>query len=959
MKLKKKHPAALLLLLVASILAMALAQTDSAELQVLQNFLKGVKNPALLDSWTGSDPCGSNWKHIKCQGSSISALQVAGLALGGTVAPDLNKLKNLENLQLQGNGFTGSLPSLSGLSQLQTALLSGNSFDTIPGDFFTGLSALTEIYLDDNPLNKSSGGWMLPAEIQNSSLLSTLSITNTSLGGSIPDFLGQMESLKVLNVAYNRISGGIPSSFGSSNLAEFRANNQQNPVLSGPITVVGTMQSLRVLWLHVNRFSGSIPEGLGEALSLQELKLNDNQLTGTIPPSLANLPALKNFTVKNNLLVGEIPVFKDTVGFEYARNNFCKSSPGEACARDVTALLHFLAGVGYPDSLTSSWIGNDPCGTSGSNGSSGSAWLGISCGSTPGTTSNVTVINLASSQLNGTLSAALGNLTTLTTLRLSDNKLEGLIPESLAKLPSLQSVDLSNNLFSAPVPAFPSSVKLNIAGNPLTPAASPGTSPPGGTSGGPAATPDGQATATTRSKRVNAGPIVGVVVGLVALLLVLFGICLLVYKKKGRKFLRLQGSNTVVVHPRTDNSSDDPEVVKIVVNNNMITSDNSDTQSRANSGPSDHVQVVEAGNLVISIHVLREATKNFSEATILGRGGFGVVYKGVLDDGTAIAVKRMESNCVVSNKGLGEFQAEIAVLTKVRHRHLVALLGYCIEGNEKMLVYEFMPQGTLSQHLFEAAKCGYPPLDWKQRLSVALDVARGMEYLHGLAHRSFIHRDLKPSNILLGDDLRAKVSDFGLVKLAPEGKYSVETRLAGTFGYLAPEYAVTGRVTTKADVFSFGVVLMELITGRRALDETQAEENMHLVTWFRRSTANKEGVRKLIDPAIESDDNFASISVVAELAGHCTAREPYQRPDMGHAVNVLSPLVEHWKPVDYEDESGGIDLDVPLPQAVKRWQELDSGGGGGGAAAVWSDTQSSLPPRPSGFAETFTSEDAR
>lgn len=150
---------------------------------------------------------------------------------------------------------------------------------------------------------------------------------------------------------------------------------------------------------------------------------------------------------------------------------------------------------------------------------------------------------------------------------------------------------------------------------------------------------------------------------------------------------------------------------------------------------------------------------------------------------------------------------------------------------------------------------------------------------------------------MLCDDYRAKVSDFGLVKLAPEGKFSIETRLAGTFGYLAPEYAVTGRITTKSDVFSFGVVLMELITGRRALDETQPEESMYLVTSFHRTSANKDTFLKNIDEVLEiTDEAFQSICTVAELAKHCTAREPHQRPDMGYVVNVLSSLVEQWKP---------------------------------------------------------------
>uniref|UniRef100_A0A2N9E5B3 non-specific serine/threonine protein kinase n=1 Tax=Fagus sylvatica TaxID=28930 RepID=A0A2N9E5B3_FAGSY len=200
------------------------------------------------------------------------------------------------------------------------------------------------------------------------------------------------------------------------------------------------------------------------------------------------------------------------------------------------------------------------------------------------------------------------------------------------------------------------------------------------------------------------------------------------------------------------------------------------------------VKNIDGSNVVISIEVLRQVTNNFSKDNILGRGGFGVVYKGELRDGTKIAVKRMKSGAV-SSKGMKQFQAEIEVLTKVRHRRLVALLGYCTNDNERLLVFEYMPEGTLTQHLFHWGENGCSPLTWKQRITIALDVARGLEYLHSLAQQSFIHRDLKPSNILLGHDMRAKVADFGLVKNVADGTYSVETQLAGTFGYFAPEYA--------------------------------------------------------------------------------------------------------------------------------------------------------------------------
>uniref|UniRef100_A0A2N9H9T1 Protein kinase domain-containing protein n=1 Tax=Fagus sylvatica TaxID=28930 RepID=A0A2N9H9T1_FAGSY len=306
------------------------------------------------------------------------------------------------------------------------------------------------------------------------------------------------------------------------------------------------------------------------------------------------------------------------------------------------------------------------------------------------------------------------------------------------------------------------------------------------------------------------------------------------------------------------------------------------------------VKNIDGSNVVISIEVLRQVTNNFSKDNILGRGGFGVVYKGELSDGTKIAVKRMKSGAV-SSKGMKQFQAEIEVLTKVRHRRLVALLGYCTNDNERLLVFEYMPEGTLTQHLFHWGENGCSPLTWKQRITIALDVARGVEYLHSLAQQSFIHRDLKPSNILLGHDMRAKVADFGLVKNVTDGTYSVETQLAGTFA--------TGRVTAKVDVYAFGVVLMELITSRKAVNDTMPDERSHLVTWFCQILINKENIMNAIDQTLNPDEEtMENIIKVVELAKYCTTREPYQRPDMGHVVNILSPLVEQWEPTCHEEE---------------------------------------------------------
>ncbi|GLJ55631.1 hypothetical protein SUGI_1194780 [Cryptomeria japonica] len=950
---------------------------DPGDLAILNAFKKGIANSELLKWPDGdNDPCGNKWNGIYCTtGNRVSQIQFFKAGLQGTLPSNFNQLTALERISLQRNNLSGTLPTFNGLSNLQYCYLGTNQFDTIPADFFVGLTNLQYFSLEYNNLNATEG-WKLPSDLKASVRLQNLSLSRVNLVGPIPDFLGQMVQLYVLELAYNKLSGAIPSTFSRSGIQVLQLNNQDTSALSGSLDLLGTMQSLTQLWLHGNNFNGTIPVSLSNCVSLKDIRLNQNDLVGPIPFQFTDL-SLSNLSVDNNKLTGPIPDLKIPAGgFSYDGNSFCQSEPGKPCAPEVTALLDFLATVNYPVDLAGSWAGNDPC----------NLWLGITC-----TSGRVSTISLPNRQLTGKISPSLVNLSSLKIIKLNVNNLSGEIPANLTQLKYLSALDVSDNNLSPPVPTFAASVDVRYDGNhliekpsppPTNPSApSPSGSPPSSappaptkgstppvnppSSGGsrrngnnPTGSTTGDDTKKNKSSQTPVGIIVGPVAAAVVLFLIIPAVVFCLYKKKRHRLVRVEAPSTVIVNQR--GPSNNPEsVVKISVANNSGNAggnSQSDTQSRTSSGPSE-VQVMEAGNLIISVQILKHVTRNFSPENELGRGGFGVVYKGQLDDGTRIAVKRMEA-ASISSKGLNEFQSEIAVLSKVRHRHLVSLLGYCIEGNERLLVYEYMPQGALNRHLFDWAKNNLEPISWKKRLSIALDVARGMEYLHSLAHRSFIHRDLKPSNILLGDDFRAKVSDFGLVKLAPEGKYSIETRLAGTFGYLAPEYAVTGRITTKADVFSFGVVLMELITGRKALDENEPEESMHLVSWFRRMNSDKESFLKAIDRVLEvTDESFESMCTVAELAGHCTAREPYQRPDMGHAVNVLAPLVEKWKPTDQEsDEYGGIDFDMTLPQALKKWQEFE---GTSMSMSGTDDSKGSLPTRPTGFADSFTSADGR
>ncbi|KAI7981040.1 Receptor-like kinase TMK4 [Camellia lanceoleosa] len=915
-----------------SLSLLTLASADDAA--VMSEFATTLSTPP--SDWTGTNPC--TWSGINCDSSNrVTAINLPSKSLSGSLPSTLNQLSNLQSISLQRNSLSGPLPTFANLSSLQQVFLDTNNFTSIPSDFFSGLTNLQTMSLSDN-INLAP--WTIPSDLVQSSSLGNFSASNANIVGSIPDIFDSFLNLQNLRLSYNNLNGSLPSTFRGSEITNLWLNNQVHG-FSGTIDVLSSMTQLYQVWLHGNSFTGPIPD-LSKCTNVFDLQLRDNQFTGVLPPSLMGLPKLANISLQNNKLQGPMPTFRPGVTVSLGlTNSFCKSTPGP-CDPQVTALLAVAGALGYPSTLAQSWQGNSAC----------SGWTFITCDSQ----SNVIIVNFGKQHFSGSISPAFANLTSLKSLYLNDNNLTGSIPDVLTTLPQLQVLDVSNNNLSGPIPVFQSTVKFSSPGNLFLgknittgSGGSGGNGGPSG-SGSNSTTSGGSPSGTSNgSSSVSAGMIAGVVIAVVVFVGVMLFVSYKCYvKKRHQRFGRVDGSEK------------GSEMVKSAVVSvaNGYGGVPSELHSQS-SGDHGDMPIFEGGNVAISIQVLRQVTDNFSEENVLGRGGFGIVYKGVLHDGTIIAVKRMESGAM-GTKGMNEFQAEIAVLTKVRHRHLVALLGYCINGNERLLVYEYMPQGTLAQHLFECRELGYPPLTWKQRVTIALDMARGVEYLHGLAQQSFIHRDLKPSNILLGDDMRAKVADFGLVKNAPDGKYSLETRLAGTFGYLAPEYAATGRVTTKVDVYAFGVVLMEIITGRKALDETVPDERAHLVTWFRRVLINKENIHKAIDQTLDPDEEtFESISKVAELAGHCTAREPFQRPDMGHAVNVLGPLVEQWKPSSHEDEDGyGIDLHMSLPQALQRWQ-ADEGTSTMFNDLSYSHTQSSIPSKPTGFADTFDSMDCR
>ncbi|KAL8129041.1 hypothetical protein V2J09_018196 [Rumex salicifolius] len=285
---------------------------------------------------------------------------------------------------------------------------------------------------------------------------------------------------------------------------------------------------------------------------------------------------------------------------------------------------------------------------------------------------------------------------------------------------------------------------------------------------------------------------------------------------------------------------------------------------------------------------LVEATDNFRPDCFLGQGGFGKVYKGILQKtNEVVAIKQLDRNGI---QGVREFVVEVLTLTLVDHPNLVKLIGYCAQGEQRLLVYEFMPLGSLEKHLHDL-KPDQSPLDWNTRMKIAAGAAMGLEYLHDKMKPPVIYRDLKCSNILLGDDYHTKLSDFGLAKVGPEGdKTHVSTRVMGTYGYCAPDYAMTGQLTFKSDIYSFGVVLLELITGRKAIDNTRDHREHNLVAWARPLFKDRRKFAQMADPALKGQYPTRGLYQSLAIAAMCVQEQPNLRPLIADVVTALNYL---------------------------------------------------------------------
>ncbi|XP_054809522.1 probable serine/threonine-protein kinase PIX13 [Prosopis cineraria] len=315
-----------------------------------------------------------------------------------------------------------------------------------------------------------------------------------------------------------------------------------------------------------------------------------------------------------------------------------------------------------------------------------------------------------------------------------------------------------------------------------------------------------------------------------------------------------------------------------------------------NASPNRHVIETPTHLKVFTFGNLKAATKNFKSDSLLGEGGFGKVYKGWLDErtlspakagsGMMVAIKKLNPE---SMQGCQEWQSEVNFLGGLSHPNLVKLFGYCREDDELLLVYEFMPKGSLESHLFIRIP-NVEPLSWNTRLKIAIDAAEGLAFLH-TSEKQIIYRDFKASNILLDGSFKAKISDFGLAKLGPTGEQShVTTRIMGTYGYAAPEYVATGHLYVKSDVYGFGVVLLEMLTGQKALDSKRPSGQHNLVEWVKPCLSSKKKLKTIMDARIEGQYSLNAAFQAAQLILKCVESDPKNRPAMKDVVETLQDI---------------------------------------------------------------------
>ncbi|XP_075481698.1 receptor-like protein kinase BRI1-like 3 [Primulina tabacum] len=772
----------------------------------------------------------------------------------GQVPHSLTNITRIQVLDLSSNALTGNVPSEFCLKTsdppLEKLLLADNYFSgSVPSDFRL-CKNLRTIDLSFNNLNDS-----IPQEIWTLPKLSDIIMWANSLTGSIPEGIclngGNLQTLILNN---NFITGTLPNSIvNCTNLIWVSLSSNR---LSGQIpSDVGNLVNLAILQLGNNSLTGAIPPGIGRCQSLIWLDLNSNELTGSFPLELA---AQAGFVV---------PGIVSGKQFAFVRNEGgtdCRGAGGLVEFEGIRAgrleqfpMVHSCPSTRIYTGLTVY--------TFTSNGSM--IYLDLSynnlSGSIPenfGSMSFLQVLNLGHNSLSGEIPSSFGGLKSVGVLDLSHNKLQGFIPGSLGGLSFLSDLDVSNNNLTGSIPSggqlttFPSSRYENnsgLCGVPL---------PPCGTG-------NGHHSSSSSKQGKKQSMALGMVIGIMASVVFVFLLIYALYRTKKTKNQDEKWEKYIESLPTSGSSSwklsSVPEPLSI------------------------NVATFEKPLRKLTFAHLLEATNGFSADSLIGSGGFGEVYRAQMKDGSVVAIKKLIH---VTGQGEREFMAEMETIGKIKHRNLVPLLGYCKIGEERLLVYEYMKWGSLESVLHDREKGMGTRLDWAARKKIAIGSARGLAFLHHSCIPHIIHRDMKSSNVLLDENFEARVSDFGMARLvnALDTHLSVST-LAGTPGYVPPEYYQSFRCTTKGDVYSYGVVLLELLSGKRPINTLEFGDDNNLVGWAKLLHKDKKSHEILDVDLITSLSGDAELYQYLKIAFECLDDKPYRRPTM---IQVMAKFKE-------------------------------------------------------------------
>ncbi|KAJ1258344.1 hypothetical protein BS78_10G068000 [Paspalum vaginatum] len=803
---------------------------------------------------------------IFCNFSAVQYIDLSSNSLDGEIPIRGDcPLPDLMFLVLWSNNLVGGIPpSISNSTKLRWLLLESNYLaGELPSGMFGNMRDLELLYLSNNYLVSPENNTSLEpffASLTNCTSLRELGVALNEIAGTIPPLVGRLSpGLKLLHLEFNNISGPIPASL--TDLANLTALNLSYNFLNGSIPPgIAAMPRLERLYLSNNLLSGEIPPSLGTIPKLGLIDLSHNRLTGALPATLCNLTQLRVLVLSHNHLSGAIPPSLaqcvNLQNFDLSHNELRGKIPADLSA---------LTGLLYLNLSSNQLEGPIPAAIS--------------------KMSMLQVLNLSSNRLSGTIPPQLGSCVALEYFNVSGNRLEGDLPGTIGALPFLQVLDVSYNALTGALPltleTAPSLHHVNFSFNGFSgevPATGAFATFPadaflgdGGLCGSVAGLPrcGGGGGAkhkhrALRDRRVVL-PVVITVVGF---------------------SLAIIGAVACRAAPRADVSRDSRR--------SMLLTDADEAAER------DHPRV--------SHRELSEATRGFEPSSLIGAGRFGRVYEGTLRDGTRVAVK------VLDPKSGGEmsrsFKRECQVLRRTRHRNLVRVVTACSQPDFHALVLPLMPNGSLESRL-------YPPdgrpgrgLDLALLVSIASDVAEGLAYLHHYAPIRVVHCDLKPSNVLLDDDMTAVVADFGiaqLVKDVGDSDFGGDTNdpcnsitglLQGSIGYIAPEYGMGGHPSTQGDVYSFGVMLLELITGKRPTDVI-FQEGLTLHDWVKRHYPHDVGKIMaeswLTDAASAVADERLWNDVMAELIDLgivCTQHSPSERPTMVEVCHEITLLKE-------------------------------------------------------------------